>query len=386
MNKGKLKVWVIPGWFPGLLDEHAGDFVLKQAQDLANFGNMDVTVIYPELSYQFWNRPKYWCPQTTLSEHNNVVVYRHSGFSLPRFSFGLFVRWRSQVGALISSIMDEVGAPDIIHAHTFVGGFAASAIKSSNPHIPVILTEHSHLLFNLPRRYQKIIKLAYVNADHLLAPSEKLLHFMNSWRGNSAISRIPLSIDEQVFQRGANARKKGPLQLITVCELLPIKNLELQIEVLAVLNHSGFPAELTIVGDGPKHRDLLHHAKHLGVFSSVHFMGWQESLEVANLLRLANIYLCTSLQETFGLSILEALSCGIPVVSTRCGGPEDLIHDRNGMLVEATKEAFSSAIRSVAAKNMAVATNPLVDSNIYGSEAVVKKLHSLYYNYLQGNN
>lgn len=382
MSKRKLKVLVVPGWFPGLLDEHAGDFVLKQAQDLATLGNMDVTVIYPELSYQFWNTPKYWQPKTTVKEHAKVVVYRHSGFSLPRFNFGLFLRWRNQVGSLISSIIDEVGEPDIIHAHTFLGGFAASAIKTSKSHLPLVLTEHSHLLFDLPRRYQNVIRLAYENADHLIAPSQKLLDCMNTWRGTRAISRVPLSIDEHIFRHRSYARENGPLQLITVCELLPIKNLTLQIEVLADLNHSGYPAELTIVGDGPMHRDLIRHAKHYGVLSSVHFAGWQEPLEVAKLLSQSHVYLSSSLRETFGLSILEALSCRIPVVSTRCGGPEDLIHEGNGMLTEASKEAFSSAIKTVAGKNLAAEGTPLIDSNIYGSEAVVRKLHSLYCDYI----
>ena len=78
-----------------------------------------------------------------------------------------------------------------------------------------------------------------------------------------------------------------------------------------------------MVGDGPERSAAHRLAEELGVGDRVVFLGAQES--IASLLNCADVALQPSATESFGLSNLEALSTGVPVVGTRCGGPEEVV-------------------------------------------------------------
>jgi N-acetyl-alpha-D-glucosaminyl L-malate synthase BshA len=94
------------------------------------------------------------------------------------------------------------------------------------------------------------------------------------------------------------------------------------------------PSVLIMVGDGPDRVVAEAEARDLGVQDKVFFLGKIES--VAPLLAGADLFLLPSASESFGLSALEALACGVPVVGTDVGGlPEVVRHGETGMLYPA---------------------------------------------------
>jgi glycosyltransferase involved in cell wall biosynthesis len=87
-----------------------------------------------------------------------------------------------------------------------------------------------------------------------------------------------------------------------------------------------------MVGDGPDRVDAVDEAQKLGVDQDVHFLGRID--DVAPLLASADLFLLPSNRESFGLSALEALSCGVPVIGCNVGGlPEVVRHGETGMLL-----------------------------------------------------
>ena len=93
------------------------------------------------------------------------------------------------------------------------------------------------------------------------------------------------------------------------------------------------PSILVMVGDGPDRVVAEQEARDLGVSDSVFFLGKLES--VAPLLASADLFLLPTNKESFGLSALEALACGVPVVGARVGGlPEVVRHGETGFLCE----------------------------------------------------
>ncbi len=380
MNR-KLKILIIPGWFPGPLSSHTGDFVLKQAKDLVELGGMDVTVAYPDFSYRYWAQADHWMPETVVENIAGVKIYRRSGLGFPRLLPFVFRLWRQRAIRFVETVIAAEGQPDVVHAHTFLGGFLATGLKKRYDHLPVIITEHSDLLITkITGRLMGIIKEAYQSSDAIIAPSHFLQEAMLPWTDQTGTHVIPLSVNERIFKPSTLPSKMGKvLQLITVCELVPAKNLPLLLKSVAHLMTHGHPASLTIVGDGPESRSLHALTKQLNITGAVNFVGWKNPHEVAELLQRADIYGCTSHKETFGLSMLEALTCGIPVVSTNCGGPQDFINTHNGLVVEADPKAFAEATLEITCRQLKRTGESLVNPNQFGSEAVVHHLAETYH-------
>jgi len=90
---------------------------------------------------------------------------------------------------------------------------------------------------------------------------------------------------------------------------------------------------LNIIGDGPERKDLEQLTKELGIEKHVIFHGLLNRPKVFDVLQQSDVLVSSSDLETFGVTLIEALSCGIPVVATQSGGPEEIINKTNGILV-----------------------------------------------------
>jgi len=90
---------------------------------------------------------------------------------------------------------------------------------------------------------------------------------------------------------------------------------------------------LIVAGDGVMRGPLREQASEQGIADRVEFTREVSRDRVGELLRAADAFVLPSYFESFSVPVLEALMTGLPVVATRCGGPEDLVHDLNGLLV-----------------------------------------------------
>jgi len=110
----------------------------------------------------------------------------------------------------------------------------------------------------------------------------------------------------------------------------PVKRILDVVEVFAGISKE-LPARLILVGDGPERPRALDRATELGVQDKVLFLGKHQSVD--ELLACADLFLLPSKNESFGLSALEALACGTPVIGTDMGGlPEVVTHGETGFL------------------------------------------------------
>jgi glycosyltransferase involved in cell wall biosynthesis len=87
------------------------------------------------------------------------------------------------------------------------------------------------------------------------------------------------------------------------------------------------------MGDGPERGYLKSLAAELELESVVEFSGAYVRSEFAEALSLSDVFVLASRRETFGVVYIEAMACGVPVIATRCGGPEDFVNGLNGLLV-----------------------------------------------------
>ena len=120
--------------------------------------------------------------------------------------------------------------------------------------------------------------------------------------------------------------------LLTVCRLDKRKGLDYLLVAFKDILKKFPNLKLYMVGNGPEKENLKQLAKDLGIAKSVEFKGFVNTEDLPDYYRQAKIFILSSLQEGLAITILEALSCGTPIVSTNCGGTEDInvpeINDR----------------------------------------------------------
>ncbi len=149
----------------------------------------------------------------------------------------------------------------------------------------------------------------------------------------------------------------------------PRKNVAMLLRVFENIYHTLPDAKLYIIGHKPSD-EKLRAFSHLPSFENVVFTGQVSSDDLSHLLSISSLMLITSYQEGFGIAGLEALLYGIPIISTRCGGPQDyIIDDLTGYLVninddqEMAKQALSILTKTTKRLNMAQNAQQFVTEN-----------------------
>jgi glycosyltransferase involved in cell wall biosynthesis len=124
----------------------------------------------------------------------------------------------------------------------------------------------------------------------------------------------------------------------------PRKNITLLLNATRILVDMGYNVELFLIGDR-NFEQLMPLIQDLGVQDSVRCFGHMSSQELASILQSIDVFVIPSYQEGLCIAALEAMACGVPVISTRCGGPEDyVIPEKTGAIVDSSPVALAIAI------------------------------------------
>jgi len=166
------------------------------------------------------------------------------------------------------------------------------------------------------------------------------------------------------------------------------KNHQLLLAAFKLFISSGRKAKLIIAGDGPHADKLKSQSKQLGIMNDVTFLGWQTREELSIKMKESSVFVLPSKKETFGVVLIEAMSCGIPVVSTKSGGPESIIDlDKIGVLCSSNKESLFLAMEEVYDKFTGYNADEIrqVVLDRYSQKAVTKQLLLIYKTLLEKN-
>ncbi|MEK7401748.1 MAG: N-acetyl-alpha-D-glucosaminyl L-malate synthase BshA [Gemmatimonadota bacterium] len=267
---------------------------------------------------------------------HEVDVGRYPLFEFPPYDLALAVRMHEVV---------REHKLDVLHCHYAIP-HATSAwitkemLKADGHDIGVVTTLHGTdiTIVGQDPSYHTITKFSIEKSDALTAVSEFLQKETQQAFGCTAsrIDVVPNFIDPAVYNRTAHdpdLKKQfdGDRKvLMHISNFRPVKRVKDVVQVYAKVNKV-VPSVLVMVGDGPDRQDAEQEARRLGVDASVHFPGKIE--QVAPLLAMADLFLIPTDKESFGLSALEALASGTPVIGTNVGGlPEVVRNGETGML------------------------------------------------------
>ncbi|MCG3116091.1 MAG: glycosyltransferase [Candidatus Manganitrophus sp. SA1] len=229
---------------------------------------------------------------------------------------------------------------DVIHSQNGCTFYAALAGKLTGVK-GIVHTDHGRLV---PDKRSAVWEdwLSSFMIDRFIGVSESLTEYLASAvkinrkklmtvvNGVDTDKFIPLDSNQRQKLRSAMGLGVEDRIIGTVCRLDPIKNLEFLIGSLPVICRSLPGVKLLIAGDGPSREHLIRYAESVGMSSRVIFMGRTATVE--SVLPMFDLYACTSLSEGTSMTILEAMSCGVPVIASDVGGNRGLVDPSSGVL------------------------------------------------------
>lgn len=336
----RLHVLLLPSWYPSSRSPLSGPFFREQALALQDAG-MKVGVIAPEV-IGLRAFVKAGRPTTAIVRENDagLPTYRKLAIPLlPRFPRRNAWCWLRAGRALFAAYVRDHGMPDLVHAHSALyAGLLANEIGRRHD-VPYFITEHLTTFAEgrLRRWQRRPVRLAFDSAAARFVVSPQLGVTLTAHFGDAFCpwQTVPNTLD-LLFEQPLDdkpPRKAGRFQLLCIGRFGKLKAQDLLITAFARAFRGDPSVRLRLAGGGlmlPTCRDL---AGELGVAEQLDFLGDLDRDSVRRELLAADALVIPSYYETFGVVVIEALACGIPVIATRCGGPEGLIDDTNGLLV-----------------------------------------------------
>jgi len=157
------------------------------------------------------------------------------------------------------------------------------------------------------------------------------------------------AVDPQSFLPCFDNSQNDPIKLITTGSLVWNKGYEYLLMSVRLLNERGMNAELHIIGEGAERSRVLFTAQDLDIASQVVLHGKLSPAEVIQQLQQSDIFVLSSLSEGISNAVLEAMSCGLPVVTTDCGGMREAVQNGvEGFVVPVREpEAMADALQKL---------------------------------------
>ena len=351
-----MHVLVIPSWYPRHIGDVSGSFFREQALALRKNG-CKVGVIYPELlSLRSWRTFSPRKRGIQMQCDAGIPTYRSHGMNwfprLDRLASRLFVRHGQQ---LYKRYVEENGVPDIIHAHSLLyGGVLANEIRKKYQ-IPFVVTEHSTAFARnlISSAGISVAAAAASNAAMKFAVSEAFAKLLNESfeLGASLWTEMPNIVSEN-FLKVDLKRKKDLKEFVflNVALMQEKKKQILILEAFASIKKYHNEIRLTFVGDGPERKKIEKRSVELGIHADVKFTGLLTRDLVLQEMMGSDAFVLASSHETFGVVVIEALALGIPVIATRCGGPESILREKDGVLIPTNDvDALATAMEKVLA-------------------------------------
>ncbi len=275
-----------------------------------------------------------------LHFHPNICYHEVSVPKYPLFDYPPYET------ALTSTLVNviNVNKLDLLHVHYAIphasaAYFARQILKKTNADIPYITTLHGTdiTLVGKDQTYAPVVTHSINESDAITAVSDSLREeTYRSFDIQKDIVVIPNFVDTERFRQSDKDHFKkmvapnGERILVHASNFRKVKRVDDVIRIFERVREK-VPSKLLMIGDGPERQNAEELARTLRIFKDIRFLGRQDQMD--EILSISDLFLLPSQNESFGLSALEAMACGVPVISTNAGGlPEINIHDKTGFL------------------------------------------------------
>jgi len=330
-------VLFITPWYPTKERQYWGIFVKRYAESIAK--NYRVIIFHP---VPVIDLPK---AATEINSHDNIEVYTlyyrvNNADSLIKKIKNLFHGYRSEYAG-IKDILNKYDVPDIVHLQVvYPFGWLALYLKYFYK-IPYLITEHwtgyttsSNKYKGRLRKY--LTKKIVSNAKCVTTVSIALMNSMkkHGLKNNYLVVPNVVEIFEDLnYKKNQNSNDK--IKILTVANLKNIhKNIEGIIQAIKNISKIRNDFELYVIGDGQDKKSLEDLVNSLSLTEYVKFTGQVSDRNLGQYYNKSDFFVMNSNYETFSVVTAEALGYGLPVIITKCGGPEEFVKKDMGIIIE----------------------------------------------------
>jgi len=236
--------------------------------------------------------------------------------------------------------------PDIVHAHYASSYGTLGRLCRFHPYV---LSVWGSDIYDFPRRswlHRKLLRKNLAAADRLCSTSNTMAAETQRYC-NKPVTITPFGIDCDRFRLSSVPKNSQDEFVIgTIKALEPPYGIDYLLRAFALLTakYAGRKKlRLTIAGDGSLRKSLERLAENLGVINKVSFLGQVPHSQVPQLLNTFSVFCALSLSESFGVAILEASACQVPVVVTNIGGLPEVVRDNLTGFIVPAKDARAAA-------------------------------------------
>ncbi|MEE3233987.1 MAG: glycosyltransferase [Candidatus Latescibacterota bacterium] len=360
--------------YPNSAFPERGSFVHNQARFIAKL--CDIEIFSPIPFFPSLPGLGRWSALSRvgkIEEMDGLKIRFPRYISIPkRFLFGQ--AWRAYLRSLKKNVNIY---PDLIHAHLAYPDGLAAVHLGKEIGKPVVISVHGHDIRELPEansHWCLLISQALCRADAVVVSSqdarERVLKLGVDPR---RLYDIPQGVDCSVFVPDVSkCFNKDEWRLLYAGRFDKKKGLAVLIDALKILRSQNRNVTLKLVGasqSGGGDEQFRVQAEQNQVAEWVEFERALPWSEMPSVMASADIFVLPSYYDSFGIVLIESMACGIPVVATKCGGPEQLVDSTVGRLAKiGDPESLANAIGEV------------IDSYADFDREIIRK-HSLPYDY-----
>lgn len=367
-----MKVLMVPSWYPTEDMPLLGTFYKEQAEALAARG-VDVAVAYVNVDGNF--RAHHGIRYQKI-EGIPTYIYTHPNYT-PRLEKGRCWQRTRMLQKLYKQIEAQWGRPDVVNLRSSLQGYEVMALCEKE-HLPLFFMEHSSYVITEPenslirRRMKEVMEAAAVCA----CVSSAVQAVMQPVKDTRI---IPDCVDTERFRPlTVSPAHKESFVFRAMGQLRPIKGFDILIEAFAILKkQTDRPVCLDIAGMGSLREMLQQSINTLGIADDCRLVGAVPREKVVEYMNGCDCFICPSRTETLSCVLNESAACGKPLISTLCGGPQDIITEEIGLLVpKENPEALAQAMLTMMdkAKSYDAARIRQLTIDRFGTDAVCRKL------------
>lgn len=341
----KLKILIIPSWYPNKKDPLWGNYFIKQAESLSEYA--DVSMLYVN--------------RIGLKEINELSTERKTdGYSNSLYNFKFYKKTIINYKSLSLDYSYKKYAkegykaykkltlftekPDVILVESVLPAGLLAKYISEKENIPYVVHAHSlNVMEN--EAYKEYVIDIMKNAKDYMAVNKEIKDKVEEIR-NEKCNLVPNFIDCKKFKM-KEKRKDKDFVLINICNFYKVKALDILLKAMnIVVNEKGMKnVKLKIVGTGEYKSFYESICRSLNLKDNVEFLGYIPNDELPSILSKSDALCVSSTFETFCIPIIEALSTGIPVITTDCIGPLEIVNEENSIVTPINDiEKYADAI------------------------------------------